>query len=156
MGRVVGFTGTILGPFAVTTYWYFAQAFLGAMKRVAGRTEDGEEQGKRGIVRINHVPTKGPAANFHNGPTTNGNRCLGTNNSTRVGIPRPPLLRVDPHPTLRWQQSEYRRSSLVRSRMSGNSTGPPPLSSRPGIPGPSADFILITVTAQRTTLSAHR
>ena len=58
-GKVVGFTGTILGPFGVTTYWYFAQAFLGAMKRVAERTEDGEEQGKRGIVRRNHVPTTG-------------------------------------------------------------------------------------------------
>ena len=143
----------------MTTYWYFAQACLGAMKRVAGRTEDGEEQGKRGIVRRNHVPKKGPAANSHNGPTTtgNGNRCLGTNNSTRVGIPRPPLLRVDPHPTPRWPQSEYRRNSSGQSRTSGNYTGlPPPLSSRPGIPGDSADFILITVIVQRTTLSAHR
>jgi len=158
LGKVVWVTGMILGPFGVTTYWYFAQAFLGAMKRVAGRTEDGEEQGKRGIVRKitfrrmarRLIPITGPP------PPAAETDALARNNSTQVGIPRPPSLTVDPHPTLGWPQNGYPRNSLVRLRTSGNSTGPHPLSSRPGAPGLTADSILITVTGRRTILSAHR
>lgn len=77
-------------------YWYLAQAFLGAMKRGRGRAEDGEEQGKRGIVRRNSTPTIRPVDGYHNRSvsTGGGSRWLNTN-YTQAGILR---LSVDSRP----------------------------------------------------------